>query len=179
MENENKTSALTPPRPLTPLANLSTILNRGKGREKGSMSRCSVCGKEDSRSDKRVDAKCPIHKRVHEEKLVERAAKLDKILLGGVIGLDERKDFNAQAEWIAQQILAARQEHEMYVPDEKEEGAHTPKLPALKYEDSAVGAILRECLDMLGAKANAESNPETLAEYVRGNLRLLLADIKK
>ena len=44
------------------------------------MSRCAVCGKEDSRNDHRVNAKCPIHKRVFEEKLVERAAKLDKIL---------------------------------------------------------------------------------------------------
>ena len=57
-------------------------------------------------------------------------------------------------------ILAARQEHELYVPDEKTEETKGPLKPALQYEDSKVGAILRECLDLGGKGSDRKQSGE-------------------
>jgi hypothetical protein len=169
---------------LTPTSVLLAMLRRTKGRAPGSKSICGVCGKENSRSDAKVDAKCPIHKEAHEGKdgvsYVELVAKLDQLLNRDSTSIDMRKNFNAQIDWYSQRLLLARQEHEAYVPDVKEPGAVKAgvTLPAPKYADSDVAAALREILGMLGGKAENEPHPLKLAEYVKSNLRLLLADRK-
>lgn len=171
------------PIPLTPTSVLQAMLRRANGRLPGSKSVCGVCGKEDSRNAKSINDKCPIHKEVHEGKYVEQVERIEKVLGMDGTSLDQRTGFNAQIEWYSGRILKARQEHEAYVPDPKEEKS-TPAQArgagaALKFNESATAKILRECLALLGAKADAERDPEKLAAYVKGNLVLLLNEAAK
>jgi hypothetical protein len=167
---------------LTPTSVLQAMLRRQNGRLPGSKSVCGVCGKEDSRNAKSINDKCPTHKEVHEGTYVEQVERINKLLGMDATSLDQRKHFNAQIEWYSGRILKAREEHEKYVPEPKEEQATGKAAPTatrvVAYKDSEVGAILRECLTLMGAKASAEYDPVALAKYVKGNITLLLNERK-
>lgn len=174
-------NTLTPPT-LTPTSVLQAMLRRANGRLPGNKSVCGVCGKEDSRNAKSINDKCPTHKEVHEGKYVEQVERINKLLGLDSTSIDQRKHFNAQIEWYSGRILLARQEHEKYVPDPKEEQVTGKQVATggkvVAYKDSEVGAVLRECLTLLGAKASAEYDPVKLAQYVKGNITLMLNERK-
>ncbi len=175
---------LVEPAELTPMTAL-IAMNR-RGREPGGKNACGVCGKPETRNSERVNNACPTHKMVADRGIVKLAAQLEyKLSLRGHGEVDfaTRKSFNAQLEYYAQAILKARLEHNAYIPpepDAKAQGNVKAGAPTqIKYVDSAVGAVLRECLALLGAKASAEFDPLKLAGYVKGNIMLLIVEAQK
>lgn len=160
---------------LTPHSVLLSVLRRNApGREKGSVSVCSVCGKEHSRNDKRVNEKCPTHKRAYEGKYNERLALLEKALKSDLIDFAQRGQFNAEVQVISNDLYIARKEHDAYVPEEKPADPKGKAPATVKIDEPAVCAGLREILHMVGGKADAERDPMKLITYIKGNLALVL-----
>lgn len=160
---------------LTPMRDLVMLMNRNKGRDAGSISHCKVCGKEGATNHPKVNAKCPTHAKAVEEKWHERIKRIEYLLKSGTLDLVQSGQFNAQLTYIAQQLLKAREEHESYVPEEKEETTTRASAPPAAINEHAVVVKIREVLSLLDAKADAEKDPVRLLDYVMGNIRLLKA----
>jgi hypothetical protein len=170
---------------LTPIHNLTLMLRKKavKGREKGSVGRCSICGLEEAANSKGVNDRSVTHAYVAAEKLVERAEKINKLLLMGGTVVGETEQFNGQLTWIAQTIMKARAEHEAYnaLPQEEKGAPKTAtKVNAPVYVDEHALTIgIRELLTMMGSKADTEKDPAKLLVYVKGNITLLLNQLKE
>jgi hypothetical protein len=172
------------PSTLMPLQNLLLrIAERRafKGREKGSISHCKVCGLPNSKNDERVNGACHTHSRASKEKWLEGIQKIEKDLRTSTLDMLERQEFNAQVVKYAEMLLIARDEHEKYQAETelaREEGLIAPvkrvSAPAA-INEHAVMLKIREVLSLLDAKADAEKDPIKLLDYVMGNIRLLQA----
>jgi len=177
---------------LTPMTNLIRLLNPRKGREKGSVSRCNVCGLEDARNDQKLNDPRTAHGYAHTEKLTKRAEHLEKLLNASgtsLLDLAQREQFNAEAALIASKIMAARKEHEKWqaeAPARAEAAARAGGKPVtvakaapVHVNEHAVTVLAREILALMGAKADAERDPVKLLGYVKGNIMLLQNELKE
>ncbi len=166
---------------LTPETVLISLLRRGsKGREKGSVSSCNVCGKTDSRNHSALNEKCPTHAKAAAGKWTKKIEQLET-LLNREIPFVDRNDYNAQLKWYSDQLLIARHEHESYEPTEKEV-ATKPAVRSIHTDEpkdaSALGSALRECLALMGARADGEKDPMMLVSYIKGNINMLLQEVR-
>lgn len=85
-----------------------------KGRVKGTVSKCVVCGKDESRNSKAVNDASPNHALVLNEKYHEKARDIEKRLQDKSTDLTARGVLVKAAEEIGKLIKAARAEHDQY-----------------------------------------------------------------
>lgn len=140
MENSNNAADLLSTDDLT-----ATLRKLNKGREKGSVSTCKICGHEGSRNHKELNKEGTAHYWCEKNDAVGQLEKLNKILahkdaLIQKDGNDTRaRAFNAQRELVIKMLSDAKAEHAAYDPE-----------TADKESKSTIRTILAETLALLG-----------------------------